>query len=86
MLGYAIYTFRLQSYEKASKKPKENEFFFVFSNESNFSKGESYEKASKMQNKLIFIFIFERKIATPHSDLQVRESSRVAKNYEVSAT
>ena len=52
MLGYAIYTFRLQSYEKASKKPKENSFFFVFSSESNFSKGESYEKASKMQNKL----------------------------------
>lgn len=33
MLGYAIYTFRLQSYEKASKKPKENSFFFVFSSE-----------------------------------------------------
>jgi len=29
-----------------SKEPKENAFFFVLSNESNFSKGENYKEKS----------------------------------------
>jgi len=59
MLGYAIYTFRLQSYEKASKKPKENSFFFVFSSESNFSRSErvrSFRDITKGYGDLFFFF------------------------------
>ena len=33
------------------------------------------------KGKHVFLCVFERKIAKPHSDLQVRESSREAKSY-----